>query len=93
MGVDCVPTLSIFFGIIVRMYAETGGQHNQPHIHAEYQGQKVVVNLQGDILEGALPKSKMHMLLAWIAIHQEDLTADWELLSKGEQPFKIDPLR
>ena len=30
-----MPTISIFFGIIVKMYNEKGGQHNYPHIHAE----------------------------------------------------------
>lgn len=88
-----MPTLSVFFGIIVRMYSETGGQHNIPHLHAEYQGQKVVVTFSGEVLEGSLPGTKMHMLLAWIAIHQEDLIANWELLSAGEQFFKIEPLR
>lgn len=88
-----MPTLSVFFGIIVRMYAEAGGQHNIPHLHAEYQGQKAVVTFDGEVLEGGLPKIKMHMLLAWIAIHKEDLAANWELLSAGEQSFRIDPLR
>lgn len=37
-----MPTLSVFFGIIVRMYAEAGDPHNIPHLHAEYQGQKAV---------------------------------------------------
>ncbi len=31
-----MPTLSMFFGIIIRMYKEVGGKHNVPHIHAEY---------------------------------------------------------
>lgn len=88
-----MPTLSVFFGIIVRMYPEAGGQHNIPHLHAEYQGKKVVVTFDGEVLEGDLPNTKMHMLLAWVAIHKEDLTANWELLSSGEQFFKIDPLR
>ena len=88
-----MPTLSVFYGIIVRMYAEIGGQHNCPHFHAEYQGQKIVLSLDGEILEGSLPTTKLHMLLAWAAIHQEDLLANWQLLSAGEQSFKIDPLR
>lgn len=88
-----MPTLSVFFGIIVRMYAESGGQHNRPHLHAEYQGQKIVVTFDGEVIEGDLPKAKMHLLLAWITIHKEDLIANWELLSAGEQAFKIDPLR
>ena len=28
-----MPVLSTFYGIIVRMYRETGGKHNLPHIH------------------------------------------------------------
>ena len=47
-----MPTISMFYGIIVRMYREVGGQHNLPHIHAEYQGSEVVISLDGDVLEG-----------------------------------------
>ena len=88
-----MPTLSVFFGIIVRMYTETGGQHNCPHLHAEYQSHKIVVSLDGKILEGSFPNKKLHMLLAWTEIHREDLMANWELLSAGEKAFRIDPLR
>lgn len=88
-----MPTLSVFFGIVVRMYTEKDGPHHLPHIHAEYQGQKIVVTFEGEILEGSLPNTKLHMLLAWIAIHKEDLIANWELLSAGEPFFRIEPLR
>ncbi len=88
-----MPTLSVFFGIIVRMYAEAGGKHNLPHIHAEYQGRKIVVSLDGEVLDGSFPHAKLHMLLAWMEIHKEDLIANWQLLSSGEKTFKIDPLR
>jgi hypothetical protein len=30
-----MPALSMFFGIIVRMYREQGGRHHLPHVHAE----------------------------------------------------------
>jgi hypothetical protein len=33
------------------------------------------------------------MLQAWIAIHEEELMADWSLAAKGEPVFKIEPLR
>ena len=88
-----MPVLSIFYGIIVRMYRETGGKHNIPHIHAEYSGQEIVVALDGTVLEGDIPKSKMKLLDAWLEIHREDLEANWRLLSAGEQFFRIDPLR
>lgn len=88
-----MPTLSIFFGIIVRMYNEQGGQHNQPHIHAEYQDYEAIVDLEGNVLDGSLPKGKMKLLLAWIEIHREDLIANWKLLSSGDGYFKIEPLK
>ena len=92
-GVENVPVLSMFFGIIVRMYKELGGKHNKPHIHAEYSGDEVVVALDGTVLEGGLPKAKMKLLEAWMEIHRDELEANWKLLSNGEQFFRIDPLK
>ncbi|MBQ6985901.1 MAG: DUF4160 domain-containing protein [Oscillibacter sp.] len=88
-----MPVLCMFFGIIVRMYKESGGKYNLPHIHAEYSGEEVVVSLDSTILEGCIPKAKMKLLDAWMEIHRDELEADWKLLSNGEQFFRIDPLR
>ena len=87
-----MPVLSMFFGIIVRMYREIGGRHNLPHVHAEYSGQEVAVSLDGTVLEGSIPRNKMRLLLAWIEIHREELEANWSLLGRGERCFRIDPL-
>ena len=35
-----MPVLSMFYGIIVQMYSETGGKHHKPHIHVKYSGQE-----------------------------------------------------
>ncbi len=88
-----MPTLSVFFGIIIMMYNEQGGRHHLPHIHAEYQGEEVVVSLEGDVIEGSIPNKKLRLVLAWVEIHKEDLEANWSLLSQGRECFKIDPLR
>lgn len=88
-----MPVLSTFYGIIVRMYKENSNRHNMPHIHAEYSGDEVVVSLDGTVMEGRIPASRMKLLVAWIEIHREDLEANWKLLSNGEQFFRIDPLR
>ena len=88
-----MPALSVFYGIIVKMYKEIGGKHHIPHIHAEYAGDEVVVSLDGEVIEGSIPTNKMKLLLAWMEIHKEDLEANWTLLSNNEQHFKIDPLR
>ncbi len=88
-----MPALSMFFGIIVRMQSEKGGKHNKPHIHALYGDDEIVVGLDGEVLEGNLPNKQMKLLSAWIAIHEEELNANWILLSNGEGYFKIEPLR
>lgn len=38
-----IPTISMFYGIIIRMY--DNGEHNPPHFHAEYQGHKAVFEI------------------------------------------------
>ena len=73
-----MPTLSMFFGIIVYMYNEKGGKHSLPHVHAEYHDNEIVVDLEGNVLDGGFPKSKLKLLLAWIEIHKEDLSANWK---------------
>ncbi|MCF0144249.1 MAG: DUF4160 domain-containing protein [Firmicutes bacterium] len=88
-----MPILSAFYGIVVRMYREQSGKHNIPHIHAEYAGDEVVLSLDGDVIEGSIPKNKMKLLVAWVEIHHEDLIANWKLLNNGEKIFRIDPLR
>ena len=88
-----MPVLSMFYGIIVRMYREAGGKHNKPHIHVEYPGDEVVIGLDGEVLEGKIPRNKMQLVLAWIEIHRDDLEANWSLISEGDQVFRIDPLK
>ena len=89
-----MPILSMFYGIIVRMYNERGGKHNIPHLHAQYQEHKIVVSIDTlDILEGSFPQKQYHQLLAWMSIHQDELKANWILLSGGEAAFKIAPLK
>ena len=71
-----MPALSMFFGIIVRMQSERGGRHNKPHIHALYGENEIVVGVDGEILEGDFPNKQLKLLLAWIAIHEDELKAE-----------------
>jgi hypothetical protein len=49
-----IPILSIFFGIVVRMWHD---DHPPPHIHVEYQGFEALVDIRtGEVSEGRLPK-------------------------------------
>jgi hypothetical protein len=88
-----VPTICMFFGIIIRMYCGKA-EHNPPHFHVYYNEFKAIVDIhKSEIIEGNLPPKQTKLVLAWSEIHQEELLADWELAINGEIPFKIDPLK
>ena len=89
-----MPTISMFYGLIVRMYFFDNQQHKMPHIHVHFQNDSAVIEIPtGTILAGKLPKAKHKLIDAWIEIHQEDLMADWQLAINGENIFKIEPLK
>ena len=85
-----MPTISMFYGIIIRMYYV---DHNPPHLHAYYNNEMARFNLEGEIIEGELPKKQIKLIQAWIELHRQELEADWELSKNCEKPFKISPLR
>ena len=87
-----MPELSRFEGISVYMYSEPNSPHKLPHIHAEYQGQQIVVSLDGNVLEGDLPSKKLRMLLVWMELRKKELDENWELLAAGKKYYKVDPL-
>ena len=89
-----MATISMFYGIIISMMYMDNKQHSIPHIHADYQGQSVVLSIpDGEILAGDCPPKKLKLIQAWIEIHHENLLADWELAVSGKTVFTIEPLR
>jgi len=88
-----MPTISMFFGIIVRMYCGKA-EHNPPHIHVYYQDYKATFDIRtAEKGDGDLPPRQTRLVVAWIELHREELIADWDLASQGETPFRIEPLR
>jgi len=89
-----MPTISMFYGILILMYFYDNKKHSRPHIHAEYGEYEASIAIDdGNVLSGNLPSSKLKLVQAWIEIHREDLLVDWKLAVSGEPVFKIDPLR
>ena len=89
-----MPTISMFYGILVSMFFEDTDRHNLPHIHVRYAGQKASISVEdGRVLAGGIPPKQLKMVQAWIEIHKDELFADWELATAGEQPFRIAPLQ
>ena len=89
-----MPTISMFYGIIVMLYYADNKKHKSPHFHAWYQGQEAVIGIKdGKVLDGKIPANKMKLVEAWVEIHREELIADWELAVRGEEVFKVEPLK
>jgi len=89
-----MPTICMFYGIIISMFFEIREKHHLPHIHARYQGQKASVAIEDcRILSGSLPPKQLRMVQVWIDLHRDELLANWELTTQGIEPFRIDPLR
>lgn len=85
-----MPTISMFYGILIRMYSD---DHNPPHIHAIYGDEQACFSFEGDIINGNFPKKQRKLVEAWIELHRDELKANWKLAVEGEHMFKIDPLK
>ncbi len=85
-----MPTISMFYGILIKMFFRDAEKHHAPHIHAEFQEDVAVYSIpDGDLLCGTLPPSKHKIVIAWIEIHKDDLLADWALAVEGKKIFLI----
>lgn len=55
-----MPEIALFFGIRVTMYYD---DHNPPHFHAEYNGNKALVEInEARIMKGALPSRQLKLV-------------------------------
>ena len=88
-----MPTISMFYGILIRMYLGNK-EHNPPHIHAFFQGDKAIFDIKtAEKTEGSIPSDKEKLISAWIILHKDELLANWELAQNGELPYSIEPLK
>ena len=51
MAQHCMPEISRFFGIVIKMYFD---EHPPPHFHAEYGDYKAVVDIHSLVVVGGL---------------------------------------
>ena len=89
-----MPVISMFYGVIIRMFHFDNAKHKAPHIHVQYGEQHVIIGIPaGNVLGGKMKSSKLKLVQAWVEIHREDVMADWRLAVEGRKVFRIDPLR
>ncbi len=85
-----MPTISIFYGIIIQMY---WNDHAPPHFHALYAEHEAVIDIRTlALIEGNLPRRAMALVLEWAQEHRKELEEDWMLCAHNQTPRKINPL-
>lgn len=86
-----MPTISIFYGIVIQMF---WSEHAPPHFHALYAEYEVQINIHTlEIIKGELPKRALALVLEWASEHRAELMEDWELCTRMQMPNKIAPLK
>lgn len=87
-----MPEISRFFGIIIFLYMK---DHLPPHFHAkygEYWGKFNILN--GELIEGYLPRRAIRLIQDWVELHQEELLYNFEESRKDNPNIKqIAPLQ
>jgi hypothetical protein len=77
-----MPVLSIFFGIVVRMWHD---DHSPPHIHVQYQGFEALVHIEdGEVHRGRMPRKAASIVKEWCQNHQDELLVNWEKAQRFE---------
>ncbi len=64
-------------------------QHHKPHAHVKYGDDEAVVALDGELLSGSLPPKQMRILDGFLALHEEETYAAWNLAVQGKHFEKI----
>jgi hypothetical protein len=63
-----MPTISIFYGIVIQMF---WNEHSPPHFHALYGEHEALIDIKKlEVLRGSLPRRALNLVLDWAELHQ-----------------------
>jgi Domain of unknown function (DUF4160) len=69
-----VPIISVFFGIIIRMFYK---EHEPAHFHAEHQGQRAKFDFDGKLVAGEIrSRTALRLIRQWAALHRRALESN-----------------
>lgn len=85
-----MPTISSFFGILIRMYYR---DHAPPHFHAVYGEQEAIIDIETlAVLEGRLSRRALELVLDWAELHRVELRENWQRARAHEALKNVAPL-
>jgi len=85
-----VPTISSFYGILIRMYF---GDHPPPHFHVRHGEHKARFAItSAELIEGDLPSRAERMVREWASWHREELEENWRRCERRVPLQPVEPL-
>ena len=85
-----MPTISCFYGILIQMF---WNDHAPLHFHALYAEHEALIDIRTlEVIEGAVPRRALSLILEWAEQHRMELMEDWTLCERRQSPKKIQPL-
>ena len=88
-----MPELCRFYNIIIKMIFDGSEKHHKPHFHVYFAEYEASIGVDGELLAGSLPNKQMKLVLAWAAIHEDELYKAWNNAVRSLPFNKIEPLR
>lgn len=85
-----MPELSRFAGIVIYMLFHDTQQHSKPHVHVYYGEYEASIGIDGELLAGSLPRRQLKIVIGWLALHEEEVYAAWNLAVQGKHFDKIE---
>jgi hypothetical protein len=78
-----VPVISIFFGIVIRMYYK---EHEPRHFHAEHQAVEGKFDFDGNQIIGNITsRNALDLIRQWAQLHRAALNANWSKTKSGSR--------
>jgi len=85
-----VPTISSFYGILIRMYF---GDHPPPHFHVRYGEHKARFEIEtGEQIDGELPARAARLVREWAELRREELETNWRRCEQRQPLEPVEPL-
>lgn len=70
-----MPVISQFYGILIYMYREIGGHHNEPHIHIKYNEYEMSITIKGKSFKWKITKETKKVSRCMDGITQRRITS------------------
>ncbi|WOV91924.1 MAG: DUF4160 domain-containing protein [Candidatus Zeuxoniibacter abyssi] len=84
-----MPTISYFLGIVIQMQYN---DHEPPHFHAVYGGERVMVFIDPPRVRGKIPAATRAKVIQWTKLRCDELLENWQRARDRKRLYAVAPL-